>query len=84
MNWRLYTDATATGATYEAALARIFGAGIREARDDRSRNGSRPEHPLHPLYAAKTKATDCWFASNCSGPRHRSAGRPGRFHSLPC
>ena len=33
MNWRLYTDATATAAAYEAALARIFGTGADEARD---------------------------------------------------
>src|SRR5436189_219374 len=54
----------AGAAAYEAALARIFGTGAGEARDDRARNGSRPDHPLHLLYAAKTKATGCWFAFN--------------------
>jgi hypothetical protein len=74
MNWRLYTDATATAAAYEAALARIFGTG---ARDDRARNGSQPEHPLHPFYAAKTKAARCWFASNYSASRPAgSVGKP--------
>ena len=69
MNWRLYTDATATAAAYEAALARIFGTGADEARDDRARNGERPSHPLHPFYAAKTKATGRWLASNYSASR---------------
>jgi hypothetical protein len=64
MDWRLYTDATATAAAYEAALARIFGTGAGEARDDRARNGSRPDHPLHALYAAKTAAEGAWVADS--------------------
>src|SRR5205823_3004897 len=54
--WLLYTAATATAAAYKAALARIFGTDAGETRDDQARNGSRPDHPLHPLYAVKTKA----------------------------
>ena len=60
MDWRLYTDATATAAAYEAALARIFGTGAGNARDDRARNGSRPGHPLHSVYVAKTEAATPW------------------------
>src|SRR4051812_19532754 len=62
----VFTDATATAAAYEAALARIFGIGSGEARDDRARNGSRPDHPLHSAYVAKNAAAWCWFASNSS------------------
>src|SRR5690349_2434265 len=61
----------------EAALARIFGTGAGEARDDRARNGSQPEHPLHPFYAAQTKAARCWAAANYSVSRPaESVGKP--------
>ena|SRR5271170_6552116 len=40
------------------ALARVFGSTACDARGDRERNGSRPDHPLHPLYVAKTEASD--------------------------
>jgi len=62
MNWTLYTTATAAETDYDAALARAFGTGASDARSDCAHNGSRPDHPLHPLYAAKTEASDAWRA----------------------
>ena len=62
MNWPLYTKATAAAADYEAALERTFGAASGEARADSARNGSQPDHPLHPLYVAKNESADSWAA----------------------
>ena len=62
MNWLLYTKATAAEADYEAALTRHFGVAADEARNDADRNGSRPDHPLHPLFVAKNEFSDAWFA----------------------
>jgi len=62
MNWTLYTKAIAAQADYAAALARVFGSAACEARSDCSRNGSRPDHPLHPPYAAENEAADVWSA----------------------
>ena len=64
MNWTLYTTATAAETDYDAALARVFGNAACDARGDRERNGSQPDHPLHPLYAAKNAAADAWNAEN--------------------
>jgi hypothetical protein len=33
-----------------------------EVRDDRARNGSRPDHPLHPAFIAKNEAASAWIA----------------------
>jgi len=32
-----------------------------EARNDRARNGSRPDHPLHSAYIARNEAALAWF-----------------------
>jgi len=58
---RLYTKATAAEANYAAALTRNFGNGAGRARYDRAHNGSQPGHPLHPLYVAKSEASDAWY-----------------------
>jgi hypothetical protein len=66
MNWSLYTKATAAEADYEAALARISGGAAGDARDDHDRNGSRPDHPLHPAFIAKNEAASAWNAEKQS------------------
>jgi hypothetical protein len=42
-------------ADYAAALQRTFGAAACDVRDDRARNGSQPDHPLHPAFIAKKR-----------------------------
>ena len=66
MNWPLYTKATAAAADYEAALERTFGAASGEARADCARNGSRPDHPLHPAFITKNEAASAWIVEKQS------------------
>jgi hypothetical protein len=40
----------------------VSSAGADEARDNCARNGSRPDHPLHSAYVAKTEAAAAWIA----------------------
>jgi hypothetical protein len=35
--------------------------GTGDPRYDRTRNGSRSDHPLHPAYIAKNEAATAWF-----------------------
>jgi hypothetical protein len=59
--WALYTKATAAEADDAAALQRTFGAAACDVRDDRARNGSQPDRPLHPAFIAKNEAATAWF-----------------------
>jgi hypothetical protein len=53
---------TAAEADYQAALERNFGATATAARADKAHNGSRPDHPLHSFFVAKTETSNAWFA----------------------
>ena len=59
---RRTVDGLVASADYAAALTRYFGAAADEARNDRARNGSRPDHPLHPAFIAKNEAASAWIA----------------------
>jgi hypothetical protein len=72
---RGHADATATAAVYEVALERIFGSASGKARDDRAHNGSRPDHPLHSAYVAKTKAAVAWSAEKRNVSTAAARGR---------
>jgi hypothetical protein len=50
----------------KAALERTFGAASGEARVDCARNGSRPDHPLHPAFIAKNRAASTWIVEKQS------------------
>jgi hypothetical protein len=70
----LYPKATAAEADYDAALTRNFGSAADEARNDRARNGSRPGHPLHPLFVAKNESSDLWVAEAKTQRRQQLRG----------
>jgi hypothetical protein len=71
----LIATAAAASADYAAALTRYFGAAADEARNDRARNGSRPGHPLHPLFVAKNESSDSWIAEAKNATASAAQGR---------